>query len=95
MYERGERASLVISFRGLLSPSLFGIIDLWRIMKQSDEMKVAHKIAGLITDLRLDLELVGHYLAHYTHRAVIRRLSLIAEVAEEEKNGTDITHHDY
>ena len=54
--------------------------------RQSDEMKVAQKIASLVTDLRLDLELVGFYLAHYTQRAVVRRLSLIAEVAEEEKN---------
>jgi hypothetical protein len=64
-------------------------------MRQSDEMKVAQKIAGLVTDIRLDLELVGYYLAHYAHRAVVRRLSLIAEVAEEEKNGTDITKNNY
>ena len=55
-------------------------------MRQSDEMKVALKIANLVCDLRLDLELVGHYIAHYTQRAVIRRLSLIAEIAQEEKD---------
>lgn len=54
-------------------------------MRQSNEMKVAQKIADLVCDLRLDIELVGHYLAHYTQNAVVRRLSLIAEVAEEEK----------
>jgi hypothetical protein len=64
-------------------------------MRQSDEMKVALKIAELVCDLRLDLELVGHYLGNYTQRAVIRRLSLIAEVAEEEKNGAGLDINNY
>ena len=51
---------------------------------QTPEEKVAKKFSELISDLRLDVELVGEYLAELSPRVAIRRIVLMAEVAQEE-----------
>jgi hypothetical protein len=55
-------------------------------MKQSDEMKVAKKIADLVADLRLDLELVGFYLATYASIKIVKRLTKISKTAKRSKD---------
>lgn len=54
--------------------------------KVTDEEKVANKISSLLTDLRLDLELVAIYISDLSPRLVVNRLALIAEIAKEEKD---------
>jgi hypothetical protein len=55
-------------------------------MKQSDEMKVAKKIADLLADLRLDLELVGYYLAMYASIKIVKRASKVTKTAKRSKD---------
>lgn len=56
------------------------------------EQKVAQKIEQLLSDVRLDLDLVGMYLAKYSPNVAYRRLQIIAESAEEEKEGSNGKH---
>lgn len=66
-----------------------------RKLGMTDEEKVALKIAGIISDLRLDLDRVGIYLARLKPSIPYRRLQIIAESAEQEResNGIKITHY--
>ena len=54
-------------------------------LPKSEEEKVAEKIANLISDLRIDLEQVGIYIGRIRPNSVYRRLQVIAESAEFEK----------
>lgn len=64
--------------------------------QKSDEEKVANIIAKVVSDLRLDLELVGYYLATIMPRVSQRRFTIIAEAMEDEKEKQDgRQHHDY
>jgi len=54
----------------------------------TQEDKVAKQLATIVNDLTLDLERVGVVLAEITHSVSFRRLSLIVEVAEQEKENT-------
>jgi len=47
----------------------------------TDEEKVANKIGNMVSDLRVDLELVGQYLAKSQPYVVYNRLQVIAESA--------------
>lgn len=53
-------------------------------LPKSKEEAVADKIADLVTDLRLDLEQVGIYVARQPN-TVYRRVQIVAESAEYEK----------
>jgi hypothetical protein len=59
-------------------------------LPKSEEEKVAEKIANLITDLRIDLEQVGIYIGRMRPNSVYRRLQVIAESAEYEKEQKEI-----
>lgn len=61
-----------------------------RISKRlTDEEKVATKIGNVVADLRVDLELVGEYIAKSQPYVVYNRLQVIAESAKETKEGTN------
>jgi hypothetical protein len=55
----------------------------------TEEEKVANKIGNMVSDLRVDLELVGEYLAKSQPYVVYNRLQVIAESAKETKEGTN------
>jgi hypothetical protein len=55
----------------------------------TEEEKVANKIGNVVSDLRVDLELVGEYLAKSQPYVVYNRLQVIAESAKETKEGTN------
>ena len=57
--------------------------------KLTDEEKVAMRISAIVSDLRLDIEQVGEYLAEIAPSVSYNRLITIAESAQhhkEEKN---------
>jgi hypothetical protein len=59
------------------------------------EEKVAKQIENITSDLRIDLDLVGRYLANSSPTISYNRLLLIAESAEFEKESIDVrTSHD-
>jgi hypothetical protein len=55
----------------------------------TEEEKVAVKLGNMVSDLRVDLELVGEYLAKSQPYVVYNRLQVIAESAKETKEGTN------
>lgn len=55
-------------------------------LPKSKEEQTAEKISDLITDLRLDIEQVGIYLARTQPRTILRRFMIIADTAEDEIN---------
>jgi hypothetical protein len=59
------------------------------------EEKVANKLGNEISDLRVDLELVGEYLAKSQPNVVYNRLQVIAESAKETKEGTNYAHNNF
>lgn len=60
----------------------------------TDEEKVANKMGTIISDLRVDLELVGEYMAKSQPYVVYNRLQTIAESAKETKEGTNYAQND-
>ena len=56
--------------------------------KMTDEEKVAITIGKIISDLRLDIETVGKYLANNVPSVSYNRLIVIAESAEQEKENS-------
>lgn len=64
-----------------------------RISKRvTEEEKVAIKLANILSDLRVDIELVGRYLARSTPTVVYNRLVTITESATYEKEDK---HNEY
>jgi hypothetical protein len=63
--------------------------------KLTDEEKVANKIGNEIADLRVDLELVGQYMAQSQPYVVYNRLQVIAESAKETKEGTNYARNNF
>jgi hypothetical protein len=59
------------------------------------EEKVANKLGNEISDLRVDLELVGQYLAQSQPYVVYNRLQVIAESAKETKEGTNYARNNF
>ena len=51
------------------------------------------KLGNTISDLRVDLELVGEYLAKSQPNVVYNRLQTIAESAKETKEGTNYAYN--
>jgi hypothetical protein len=63
--------------------------------RQTPEEKVAKQIENITSDLRLDLDLVGRYLANSSPTVSYNRLLIIAESAEFEKESINVrTYHD-
>lgn len=60
----------------------------------TDEEKVANRLGNMVSDLRVDLELVGEYLAKSQPHVVYNRLQVIAESAKETKEGTNYAQND-
>jgi hypothetical protein len=56
----------------------------------TEEEKAAKKIANVVSDVRLDLDSIGIYLARYSPTVSYNRLMLIAESAEFEKENIDV-----
>lgn len=61
----------------------------------TDEEKVAIKIAGLISDLRLDIERVGTYIGRMRPSTAFRRLEILTETAQEEKENNEFRTTNY
>lgn len=57
--------------------------------KMTEEEKAATKIGNIVSDLRVDLELVGEHIAKSQPYVVYNRIQVIAEVARETKEGTN------
>jgi hypothetical protein len=56
---------------------------------KTDEEKAATKIETLLSDLRLDIDEIGFYVAEFSPTIIYNRLLLLTEAAEfakEEKN---------
>jgi len=49
------------------------------------EEKEAKRLADILSDLRLDLELLGHYLAISVSSVVYNRLQIVSETAKQVK----------
>jgi hypothetical protein len=58
----------------------------------TDEEKVVIKLNSLLSDLRVDLEMVGRYLARQSPTVVYNRLMTVAESAQYEK---EENHNEY
>lgn len=52
----------------------------------TDEERAVKQIAKIVSDLRLDLELMGFLLAFDFPNSVVRRLTEVTEVAQENKD---------
>jgi hypothetical protein len=59
----------------------------------TEEEKIANKMGNIIADLRVDLELVGEYMAKSQPHVVYNRLQVIAESAKETKEGTNYAYN--
>ena len=57
---------------------------------QTKEEKVAIRFGELVNDVTLDLDQIGKYIARQLPTISHRRLGVIIESAEEEKNGNTI-----
>lgn len=61
----------------------------------TEEEKVANKLGNTISDLRVDLELVGEYIAKSQPYVVYNRLQVIAESAKETNEGTNYATNNF
>jgi hypothetical protein len=64
--------------------------------KMTNEEKVAQKLATVVSDISLDLDMVGRYLLDLSHSSQLRRLNEIIETAnyeKEENNGGEYSNH--
>jgi hypothetical protein len=61
---------------------------------KSNEEKLAKIIGDYVSDLRLDLELVGRYLAWYLPNVAYRRILIILEAMKHEREDSK-NEYDY
>lgn len=61
----------------------------------TEEEKVAMKLATVVSDLRLDIELIGQYLAEITPNVSYNRLQVIAESARYHKEEKYVRDNQY
>jgi hypothetical protein len=54
--------------------------------RTTEEEKIAINLGKIVSDLRLDLEMIGFYVAQYLPNVSYRRLLILIESAEEIKN---------
>ncbi len=59
------------------------------------EERVAQRISDLILPLDLDIEMIGIYLAELSPRTAIKRIVLMAEIAQQEKDGVNNEYNIY
>ena len=86
MRKRGYR------FQDLYPFSISGIMRRPMRRIKTEEEKAAQKLATIVSDVRLDLDEVGIYLARYFPTISYNRLILVAESAEFEKENIDVRH---
>ena len=53
--------------------------------KKTPETVVAQKMASLVNDYALDLELVGKHIGHGAHSTLYNRLEVVFESAKEQR----------
>jgi hypothetical protein len=63
--------------------------------RKTEEEKVANTISKIISDLRLDLDQIGIYLARNNPNVSYNRLQIIAESAEFEKEMNNVRTSTY
>lgn len=65
--------------------------------KQTREQQVAKRIIDFLSDMRLDLDMVGLYFGRYARIVIYNRLQHIAEVAKHhhEKEDDPKEHYEY
>lgn len=51
----------------------------------TNEERQVKKLADILSDLRLDLEMMGYYLAINVSSTVYNRLQIVSETAKEKK----------
>jgi hypothetical protein len=61
----------------------------------TDEERAALRLAGIVSDLRLDIDKVGVYLARVAPMVSYNRLMVIAESAQYERDSYDRQQHQY
>jgi hypothetical protein len=90
-HKLGGRESYTFYLR---PPLIFDTIERGVFMPRrhtpSDNEKVAMKIAKLINDLTLDLDEIGVYLGRMAPSVSYRRLQIIAEAAQHEREAQDV-----
>lgn len=59
----------------------------------TDEEKAAKKLANIVNDLSLDIEMVGRYLARQERNVSYNRLIVVAESAQYEKEMTYVRNN--
>lgn len=60
--------------------------------RMTDEEKVAKRMSDLISDLRLDLEMISLYISQISPNVTINRILLMADFIQDEKENR---HNDY
>jgi hypothetical protein len=58
----------------------------------TDEERVAKRMSDLISDLRLDLEMISLYITQISPNVTINRILLMADFIQDEKENK---HNDY
>ena len=59
----------------------------------TNEEKEANKLAEILSDLRIDLELVGAYFAQNVSSTLYNRLQIVYETAQEIKEEHNERNH--
>jgi rubrerythrin len=86
----GGGTGIYFSF-SLCYPFIFGIIEIQlnrKIMSRritTNEEKQAKKLAELLTNIEVDLELIGVYFAQNVSSTLYNRLQIVYETAQEIK----------
>jgi len=60
--------------------------------RMTDEERVAKRMSDLISDLRLDLEMISLYITQLSPNVTINRILLMADFIKDEKENK---HNDY
>lgn len=60
--------------------------------RMTDEERVAKRMSDLISDLRLDLEMISLYITQISPNVTINRILLMADFIQDEKENR---HNDY
>jgi hypothetical protein len=65
--------------------------------KTTTEEKVVQRIVDMLSDLRLDLDMVGLYFGRYASTLAFKRFEVIFETAKEQRENHDNreAHYDY
>jgi hypothetical protein len=58
----------------------------------TNEEKVAKQLTTMLSDIRIDLDLVGYYLVQLSPNVIYNRLMVVADSAEEAKENQHNDH---